>query len=594
MLPADFLSTDVRDGEAIPPPSRSDAYQQLLSGLLNRRLSQQINVEDEKTVGNTDSLKDSSSTADIELVRDSSDDDDSIGRKWKVEPAWLSKALEPALQLYKWASTAGIGEKKITPPSTRSLSEILTDLQASKAGIQEWSLSDLTVGLYLIHLSQASAAKVEDFNGEQINSELMVQKLIYHLELAKGCYKDSTSSVARHCMLRERNILKFVKDSSLLRPGYYVGVDTRNKLVILAIRGTHTVYDLITNLVSSSDQNVSFEGFSTHFGTAEAARWFLHHEMGTIRRLLEKHRDFRLRLVGHSLGGAAAALLAIMLRRKSAMELGFSPDIVSAVGFGTPPCVSKELAESCVNYVSTVVLQDDIVPRLSVASLARLRNEILETDCVQSSIISSSLRSVIVIVIGAPLVLSLLSDYSRQISRIAKRRRSLVKKNWLMGFTSWTSTTIFSPLLALSFDIDVLGMPLCASFKKLFQICLSLNSHAITHVFGYCYIGRPLSTTHQMTNYVPLHHYCWLLMIQHGSYHMRIFLFSHLVSSVDCDYLYFAQLDVFYSTSPSSQHSAPDTSLPLPPTLSLAPNLAGSQTQPQSDLAASQGYHLAC
>ena len=64
-----------------------------------------------------------------------------------------------------------------------------------------------------------------------------------------------------------------------------------------------------------------------------------------------------MRLVGHSLGGASAALLAIMLRKKSKEELGFSPDIVSAVGFGVPPCVSREIAESCASYVSTVVLQ---------------------------------------------------------------------------------------------------------------------------------------------------------------------------------------------------------------------------------------------
>jgi len=68
-------------------------------------------------------------------------------------------------------------------------------------------------------------------------------------------------------------------------------------------------------------------------------------------------QDFRLRIVGHSLGGAAAALFAIMLRKKSKEELGFSPEIVSAVGFGTPPCVSKVLAENCASYVSTVVLQ---------------------------------------------------------------------------------------------------------------------------------------------------------------------------------------------------------------------------------------------
>ncbi|KAF9606125.1 hypothetical protein IFM89_023178 [Coptis chinensis] len=181
-------------------------------------------------------------------------------------------------------------------------------------------------------------------------------------------------------MLREQNVLKFIKESSVMRPGYYIGIDTRNKLVILGIRGTHTVYDLITDIVSSSDREVTFEGYSTHFGTAEAARWFLNHEIGTIRKCLEKHEGYRLRLVGHSLGGAAASLLAIMLRKRSQEELGFSPDIVSAVGIGTPPCVSKELAEGCSSYVSTLVLQDDIIPRLSVASLRRLRNEILESD----------------------------------------------------------------------------------------------------------------------------------------------------------------------------------------------------------------------
>lgn len=61
--------------------------------------------------------------------------------------------------------------------------------------------------------------------------------------------------------------------------------------------------------------------------------------------------------MGHSLGAAIASLLAIMLRKRSHEELGFSPDIVSAVGFATPPCVSRELAESCADFVTTVVMQ---------------------------------------------------------------------------------------------------------------------------------------------------------------------------------------------------------------------------------------------
>lgn len=91
-------------------------------------------------------------------------------------------------------------------------------------------------------------------------------------------------------MLRESNVVKFIKNSSVLRPGYYIGIDKRKKLVILGIRGTHTVYDLITDIVSSSHEEITLEGYSTHFGTSEAARWFLFHELGTIRNCLEKHK----------------------------------------------------------------------------------------------------------------------------------------------------------------------------------------------------------------------------------------------------------------------------------------------------------------
>lgn len=61
--------------------------------------------------------------------------------------------------------------------------------------------------------------------------------------------------------------------------------------------------------------------------------------------------------MGHSLGGAVASLLAVMLRKMSNKELGFNPDIVSAIAYATPPCVSRKLAESCADYVTTVVMQ---------------------------------------------------------------------------------------------------------------------------------------------------------------------------------------------------------------------------------------------
>nr|XP_023886816.1 uncharacterized protein LOC111998925 [Quercus suber]POE68144.1 sn1-specific diacylglycerol lipase beta [Quercus suber] len=378
---------------------------------------------------------------DSRLSKYSSDEEDFTDGKWKLELAWLTKALEPALQLCRWALPTGDGIGNKSLPSSRSVSEIIASIQRSKIGIEDWSLSDLTIGLYLIYLRQVATKPFEDVKGVQISSDSIVHDLIYHLELAKGSYKDSPAMLARNSMLRESNVLKFVKNSSVMRPGYYIGIDNRRKLVILGIRGTQTVYDLITDIVSSSDGEVTFEGYSTHFGTAEAARWFLFHEMGTIRNCLEKYEGYRLRLVGHSLGGATASLLAIMLRRKSYMELGFSPDIVSAVGYATPPCVSRELAENCSDFVTTVVMQDDIVPRLSAASLTRLRNEILQTDWM-SVIEKEDWKNVIGLVTNAKQVVSSVQDVARKLADYAKFRNNDTSSESSFTKESTTATVL--------------------------------------------------------------------------------------------------------------------------------------------------------
>ncbi|KAL6998743.1 hypothetical protein U1Q18_044999 [Sarracenia purpurea var. burkii] len=366
------------------------SYRRFVYNVLNRNQTQwskaeNVEVDVSKEVKDTSQVPvmpkvDNNISYDSQIKKYSSDDDDLTNNKWNLELAWLTKALEPALQLCRRALPTGNGFGNKLPTSSRSLMEIVASIQRSKLGIQDWSLSDLTIGLFLIYLQQASKNPFEDVKGIQISSDSIVQDLIYHIELAKGAYRNNATGLARNSMLQESNVVKFIKDSSIMRPGYYIGIDVRKKLVILGIRGTQTVYDLITDIVSTSNEEVTFDGYSSHFGTAEAARWFLSHEMGTIKQCLDKHEGFRLRLVGHSLGGATASLLAIMLRKKSYKELGFKPDIVTAVGYATPPCVSRELAESCSDYITTVVMQDDIIPRLSVASLTRLRNEILQTD----------------------------------------------------------------------------------------------------------------------------------------------------------------------------------------------------------------------
>lgn len=66
------------------------------------------------------------------------------------------------------------------PPSSRSLAEILASIQRSKLGVKDWSLSDLTIGLYLIYLQQASTNPFQDVKGVKISSDTVVTFLISH------------------------------------------------------------------------------------------------------------------------------------------------------------------------------------------------------------------------------------------------------------------------------------------------------------------------------------------------------------------------------------------------------------------------------
>lgn len=79
---------------------------------------------------------------------------------------------------FKFAGSE-VGNK--IPPSSRSIMEIISNIQRSKIGIQDWSLSDLTVGLYLLYLRQASANPFEDVKGIQISSDSIV---ITYLKIA--------------------------------------------------------------------------------------------------------------------------------------------------------------------------------------------------------------------------------------------------------------------------------------------------------------------------------------------------------------------------------------------------------------------------
>ncbi|XP_010999987.1 PREDICTED: uncharacterized protein LOC105107673 isoform X2 [Populus euphratica] len=182
---------------------------------------------------------------------------------------------------------------------------------------------------------------------------------------------------------------------------YFVVVLRHLRSVVISVRGTETPEDLITDglgrecllsredldgLINShicSDVKRSVESSFPHYGHSgivEAARdLYMQLEgnlannesegsSGFLSSLLGAGCEcdgYSLRIVGHSLGGAIAALLGLRLYRQY--------PALHVYAYGPLPCVDLVIAEACSEFVTSIVHNNEFSARLSVGSVLRLR-----------------------------------------------------------------------------------------------------------------------------------------------------------------------------------------------------------------------------
>jgi Lipase (class 3) len=214
-----------------------------------------------------------------------------------------------------------------------------------------------------------------------------------------------------------------------IRPGYvghYLAVSESQKLVVVAIRGTSSLEDWLTDCcgraVSYDDDHIENEQFHSPRIEVRAAEphMVLHsafHEEGddveivsglerisvehdhehspqnkvrchegiliTAKRLANEIQDcikefvlsrgFRVLLCGHSLGAGVATLLSIVLRERfTQLAHGPKSDLMNVIVFAPPPVLDHDTAISCSSYTLSVVNNSDMIPKSSLANLAVL------------------------------------------------------------------------------------------------------------------------------------------------------------------------------------------------------------------------------
>ncbi|KAJ0035554.1 hypothetical protein Pint_24444 [Pistacia integerrima] len=166
----------------------------------------------------------------------------------------------------------------------------------------------------------------------------------------------------------------------LLKPAFTIIRDQNSKCFLLLIRGTHSIKDTLTAATGAvvpfhhsvlQDGGISnlVLGYA-HCGMVAAARWIAKLSTPCLLKALGEHPDYKVKIVGHSLGGGTAALLTYILREQKELSS------CTCFAFASAACMTWDLAESGKHFITTLINGSDLVPTFSAASVDDLRSEV--------------------------------------------------------------------------------------------------------------------------------------------------------------------------------------------------------------------------
>lgn len=156
------------------------------------------------------------------------------------------------------------------------------------------------------------------------------------------------------------------KASNINMPRHIVFFDHLTHSIVVAIRGTASMSDIITDLSVDTEPFVhNGVHMVAHSGIAQAAETLL----GPIRAAIagarrmkgEKYRAYNVVVTGHSLGAGTACLLGMRLSEKQ--PGGEQPSDVTVFAFAPPPVLSEPAYCPPHCNIHTFVNNSDVVPR---------------------------------------------------------------------------------------------------------------------------------------------------------------------------------------------------------------------------------------
>lgn len=168
---------------------------------------------------------------------------------------------------------------------------------------------------------------------------------------------------------------------------FFVAVDYAREKVVVSIRGTLSMKDVLTDLNAEGEPlplNPPREDWLGHKGMVQAAVYIKNklEEENLIEKALNHNpargtQKYGLVFVGHSLGAGTASILAILMKQQFSDLQCFSY---------SPPggLLSMPAVEHSKEYITSVVVGKDAVPRIGLHQMEALRADLI--NAIQRSI----------------------------------------------------------------------------------------------------------------------------------------------------------------------------------------------------------------
>ncbi|KAH9514419.1 hypothetical protein Btru_025200 [Bulinus truncatus] len=189
----------------------------------------------------------------------------------------------------------------------------------------------------------------------------------------------NTAAIKKLSGLKKEDLVYVTFQNEYKQVPFYVALDREKNTVVISIRGTLSLQDALTDL-SAKGADLDIPGVTDsycHAAMLDCANYIKSQleSKNLLETAFSKLPDGAgLVITGHSLGAGVAAILAVLLHPKYPHLMCFS--------FSPPGgLMSTNASKFTQNFVCSVVVGKDLVPRLGMYTLVDLKVKILRALC---------------------------------------------------------------------------------------------------------------------------------------------------------------------------------------------------------------------